>query len=116
MSPEAEAIARVLLEHRKSVSRGEGKREGLDACLLTYGELCERARLPGAKPAVGKLLREIAVWCHENGWPPLNALAVNHDTRRPGHGYDRAPGCSLAGWRAAVEACLEFKGYPDVGN
>jgi hypothetical protein len=112
MTPEAEVLARVLLDHHIQVSRGEIR--SVDSCLITYGDLCERAGLPQIKPAVGKFLREIAEWCHDNGWPPLNALVVNHDTRRPGHGYDSAPGCSLDRWHEGAAACIQFAGYPEI--
>jgi hypothetical protein len=112
LTPEARALARTLLQHRKEVERGEDP--SIDACLITYADLCERAGVSHLKPEVGRYLREIAQWCHENGWPPLNALAVNHGTRKPGHGYDGAPGCSLARWPDQAAACASFEDYPDV--
>jgi hypothetical protein len=96
-----------------SLARG-GEEVNLDGCLITYGDLCERAGVSHLKPDVGRYLREIAQRCHENGWPPLNALAVNYDTRRPGRGYDTAPGCSLVDWPEQVKACVDFTGYPDA--
>jgi len=63
---------------------------------------------------MGKYLREIAEWCQVSGWPPLNALAVNHDTQRPGRGYGGAPGCSLERWQDEVTACIRFADYPDI--
>jgi hypothetical protein len=115
LTPEAQALAQTLLRHRKGVWRARGGEElNVDACLITYGDLCDRAGVSQVKPAVGGYLREIAQWCHANGWPPLNALAVNYDTRRPGRGYDAAPGCSLAQWADQVRACVDFPGYPDA--
>ena len=115
MSPEARALAQALLDHRKRVC---GPRRGmdfnLDACLIPYGELCQHAGISHLKPSVGKFLREIAQWCHENGWPPLNSLAVNHQTRRPGQGYNGAPGCSLEHWLDQARDCIAFDGYPYV--
>jgi hypothetical protein len=114
LSPEARALAQTLVLHRKEVARAGGAEDvNLDACLITYADLCERAGVSHLKSEIGRYLREIAQWCHENRWPPLNALAVNYDTRKPGRGYDRAPGCSLFDWPEQVRACLGFPGYPD---
>jgi hypothetical protein len=86
----------------------------MDSCLISYGELCKRAGLADVTSTVGQYLREIAQWCHDHGWPPLNSLAVNHQTRKPGLGYDNAPGCSVANWRVEAAACIGFAGYPEV--
>jgi hypothetical protein len=115
VSPEAKAIGQALLDHHKNISRVQGGSiPRIDACFIPYGDLCERAGVPQVKSSVGKFLREIAQWCQENAWPPLNALAVNHDTRRPGRGYDNAPGCSLQNWANEVAACIRFEDYPDL--
>jgi len=114
MTPEAGALAQALLSHRRKICRSQGSEPtAIDGCVIAYGDLCERAGLPHLKPTVGKYLREVAQWCDDNGWPPLNALAVNHETRRPGRGYDGAPGCSLERWQDEVTACINFTGYPD---
>jgi hypothetical protein len=115
MSPEAQKLARVLLDHQRKV-RQPLKQTSPDVkpCLIVYGDLCERAGLAYLKPNVGKFLREVAQWCHDNDWPPLNALAVNHDTLRPGRGYASAPGCSREHWEDEVKACIEFIGYRDL--
>ncbi len=113
MTSEARALAQVLLDHQKWVRRAEiDDGTTLESYLLSYGDLCDEAGLADLKPAVGKFLREVAGWCHENGWPPLNALTVNHDSRRPGRGYDSAPGCSLERWRDQAAACIAFTNYP----
>jgi hypothetical protein len=115
MTPEARALAQGLLDHHRQLCQtGTRQEPDFDSCLIPYGGLCDKAGVPHLKPTVGSLLREIAHWCHENGWPPLNSLAVNHETRRPGHGYDGAPGCSLERWRDQAAACIEFAGYPDT--
>jgi hypothetical protein len=113
MSPEARALGQALLDHHKHVCPPLAENPDIDLFLISYGDLCERAGLPHIKPTAGKFLREIAQWCHENHWPPLNALAVNHDTRSPGHGYDNAPGCSLEHWPEQMIACISFLDYPD---
>ena len=115
MSPEAQKFAQALLDHHRKFCRSQSREiSSSDSCLITYDALCECAGLLHLKPTVGKYLREIAQWCHDNGWPPLNALAVNHDTHRPGRGYSGAPGCSLERWQDEVTACIEFADYPDV--
>jgi hypothetical protein len=113
MSPEAQKLAQALLEHHRSVCRRFQTTASIESYLIVYGDLCEQAGLSRLKPNVGKFLREVAQWCHDNGWPPLNALAVNHETREPGSGYDRAPGCSRERWQDEVMACINFAGYPD---
>jgi hypothetical protein len=112
MSPEAQKLAQALLDHHRKFCRLQSA--SLDSCLIAYGDLCEQAGLSHLKPNVGEFLREIAQWCHDNGWPPLNALAVNHDTHRPGRGYGSAPGCSLERWQDDVAACIDFADYPAV--
>lgn len=114
MTREAQALAQALLDHHKRLRcGGVDVAKILESRLFSYGDLCERAGLPHLKPKVGKWLREIALWCHENGWPPLNALAVNHKTLRPGSGYGEAPGCNLDHWGDQVAACMGFTGYPE---
>ena len=63
--------------------------------------------------AAGSFLGEIAEWCQAHGWPPINALVVNADSRMPGEGYDTAAGCGLVNWPAQADACIRFDGYPD---
>ena len=111
---EARALTQALLAHHKRLRcRRIDDSKTLESCLLSYGDLCDQAGLARLKPEPGKFLREIAYWCHENGWPPLNSLAVNHQSRRPGHGYDSAAGCSLEYWRDQAAACIGFNGYPE---
>ena len=115
MSPEAQKLAQSLLDHHRRVCRFQSKASpSIDSCLIAYGDLCEQSGLSRQKPNVGKFLREVAQWCLDNGWPPLNALAVNHDTQRPGRGYDSAPGCSLTHWKDDAIACIKFADYPTV--
>lgn len=117
MSPEAQKLAQALLDHHRKVCRSQSETSrSLESCLIVYGDLCEQAGLSHLKPHVGEFLREVAQWCHSKRWPPLNALAVNHETRRPGHGYDGAPGCSRERWQDEVTACINFAGYPDFAS
>jgi hypothetical protein len=53
---------------------------------LTYGQLCERINVPDRRQ-IGRILGHIAYWCHDNGLPNLNVLAVNQDTGEPSDGY-----------------------------
>src|SRR4249920_1170680 len=100
MSPEAQKLAQALLDHHRKVWRPQNKASpSVQPCLIGYGDLCEGAGLSNLKPNIGRLLRKISQWCHDNSWPTLNGLAVNHDTRRPGHGYYGAPGCSPERWQ-----------------
>jgi hypothetical protein len=109
MTPEARALAQVLLEHHAAVCAAA---TDFNSCLIFYSSLCERAGVPYLTRGVGPFLREVADWCATRGWPPINALAVSRDTHMPGEGYDGAPGCSLLTWPAEAEAALTFKGYP----
>jgi hypothetical protein len=110
MTAEARALAQTLVAHHKSVC-APGR--PADSCLIVYGTLCERAGVPFLTRGVGPFLREVAEWCAANAWPPINALAVNRETRMPGEGYDGAPGCSLVDWAREVRAAIDFQGYPD---
>lgn len=115
MSAEAVALAQVLLDHHRRVCRrAGGPPANVDQCLLPYGELCQRAALPYLTRTVGYFLQQVAQWCHDNGWPPINSLAVNHESRMPGEGYEGAPGCSLLRWPVDVEVCIAFDAYPEV--
>lgn len=114
MSPEAQKLAQALLDHHRKVRRFQKEASpSVESYLIVYGDLCEQAGLSHLKAKVGRFLREVAQWCHDNGWPPLNAIAVNHDSRRPGRGYNSAPGCSRERWHDEVTACINFGGYPD---
>ncbi|MCE9638111.1 MAG: hypothetical protein K8T90_20610 [Planctomycetes bacterium] len=109
MSDIATALANELLQqHAHFCAPGRFP----DACVVTYGDLCERAGCPEVTRGVGQFLGEVAAWCGENGYPPLNALAVNQDSRMPGDSYDVAVNCSLLGWPNEVRACIDFRGYP----
>jgi hypothetical protein len=115
MSPEARALTKVLLDHHREVIRRLGKPPtDIDSALIPYGVLCDRAGLSYLSRGVGPFLREIAEWCQNNDWPPINALAVNHKSRMPGEGYDKAPGCSILDWPKELDACIRFTGYPDT--
>src|SRR5437867_4561554 len=115
LSPEAVALTNVLLEHHARVCRRPGgPPRDVDSCLIVYGSLCDRAGLPYLTRSVGNFLQEVAEWCSDNDWPPLNSLAVNQDSRMPGECYDLAPGCSLLNWPDQLKACIAFRSYPSA--
>jgi hypothetical protein len=119
MTPEANALARILLRHHQQNCQGLAPTpmtvtDGMiGRCVVPYGQLCDRAGMGFLTPSVGMFLNEIAEWCDKNGWPPLNALAVNRETGMPGEGYDEASGCALLEWPEQVRKCIVFGGYPD---
>jgi hypothetical protein len=98
MSGEARALANVLLDHHRRICRPRRLTsnavtpDAVYQSTITYGDLCARAGVPYLTRAVARFLAEIADWCNANGWPPLNSLAVNAQTRVPGEGYDGAGG------------------------
>ena len=113
MSPVAQAICKALLEHHATVCRSHRPRPPIvDQCVITYGVLCDRAGYPQVTQSVGRYLQEVAEYCNQRGWPPLNSLAVNQETRIPGDNYDVAPRCSLLNWESEAKRCIQFEGYP----
>jgi len=113
LSPEAAAICQVLLKHQRAMVALR-RRPPFQDCLLTYRDLCDEAGLPFLFEAVNGCLWEIAEFCAQNDWPPLNAMVVNSRTGEPHKSYDRAPGCSLKGWRDEAQRALAFLHYPDL--
>lgn len=96
MTPQAQALYSELLAHHAHVCENHHlDPPHIDACVIPYGVLCSQAGVPELTRRVGDYLLEIARYCHSRGWPPINSLAVNVDTRMPGDSYDVAPGCSL---------------------
>jgi hypothetical protein len=62
-------------------------------------------------PGIGSYLVELAEWCTAQNLPPINALAVNGQTLRPGTGYYLAPGCG-ENWDREVRECIACQSYP----
>ncbi len=56
---------------------------------ITYGELCALIGLHHR--AAGWFLGVIQRFCRQNSLPPLQAVAVNKQTRVPGSGYVATP-------------------------
>ena len=119
MSEESRAVADVLLAHHREVCRPvriateEISDDLVNECTLTYGTVCERAGMPDLKRIVGQFLEEVAAWCADNEWPPLNSLVVNAESLIPGGGYDGAGGlCAHHLWPQQVRECIKFREYP----
>ena len=111
MTDEAKSLTQVLLDHHRTMCVPANDPHDPDPYTLPYNILCERAGVPWLTQSVGHFLQQTAEWCDAKGWPPLNSLAVNADTRRPGEGYENAPNCSLHEWHDQVMACIRFRGY-----
>jgi len=118
-SAEAHALGQKLLDHHRAVCRGVSVSASdltdsqVARLSIRYGVLCERAGLPFLTRSSGGYLREIAIWCEQEGWPPINALVVN-ESGLPGEGYDRAPGGGYAKWPEQVRKAVVCKEYPEL--
>jgi hypothetical protein len=114
MKPESRALGQTLLDlHRKqTATHPPGKRLVLKNYTMAYGDLCSAAKVGHLTRIVGGFLQEIAEWCAQNGYPPLNSLAVNGGMGQPGEGYDGAGGFKAIDWATDVEKCIRFTGYP----
>ena len=113
MTPISEMIANALLIHHANVCVPHGSRPpDIDQCVITYGELCLKADVPGLEQGIGRFLQEVAEWCVASDWPPINSLAVNAISRMPGDSYELAPGCNLLTWPDEDARCIAFMGYP----
>jgi hypothetical protein len=119
LTEEARVLARELLRRHEQICGQLGVRtpqdvtDGMvDRSIIFYGVLCDRAGVPFLTHSVGQFLGEIAELCADNGWPPLNALAVNSERLRPGDGYEGAAGCALISWADEVRTCIAFTRYP----
>jgi hypothetical protein len=113
MTPIAVMLANALLDHHRTFCVPHTSRLPIiDRCVITYGDLCQQAGVPGLEHGVGRFLQEVAEWCAVRGYPPINALAVNAESRMPGDRYDLAPGCSIINWPAEATATIVFTGYP----
>jgi hypothetical protein len=112
---ESRELLRALLAHHRTVCRPPGTRvTDVNKRVISYGQLCDSAGVPWLVQSVGPFLLEIAKWCEQHGYPPLNSLAVNAESLIPGDSYDGAGNFRLADWAADVERCLTFAGYPSA--
>jgi hypothetical protein len=112
MKLETELIANRLLRCHNAITAKKTSDTVLPSDLIPYGKLCEDVGLSHLTRVVGVFLGELAEWCHDNGLPPLNSLAINAEEMKPGPGYDGAAGCSEINWWNEVKACIAAK-YPD---
>ncbi len=119
MSPLAEVVYDILR-----------RRTLLDDPRITYAELAELARDAGddfgwvhhRNPQFYRALAEIGNCCRLMGMPPLPALVVRADTRRPGDAYyddkcrgGQTRGERIAAWREDFEAVRRAT-YPSRGT
>ncbi len=118
MRAEATKLGQALLQHHHAVTTRippqVGKKLIVARYTIPYSRLCQEAGTAHILRMVGSFLAEVAEWCSENGYPPLNALAVNAQTGLPGEGYDGAGGFTITDWPTEVEQCIRFPGYPQT--
>jgi len=116
MRAESRALGQALLDHQRvTTARYPPKSHvTLKRYLIPYGDLCRRADVPHLVRVVGGFLEEVASWCEDQGFPPLNSLAINSTLGMPGDGYDNAGGFKLANWPADARACVRFTKYPST--
>jgi hypothetical protein len=114
MRPESRRLAKELLDHHRRTTAAKPPTGHVVAANYTipYSTLVNHAGVPHVLRIVGNFLQEVAEWCSENDWPPLNSLAVNASTGIPGEGYDLAGGYLANNWQRDVVDCIQFKGYP----
>lgn len=94
MSPEAAAHKSFLITIRMFAGkRAAHHRTSIGASHVR--ELCSRAGVAYLTHKVGHFLEQVAQWCGGNGWPPINALVVNYESRMLGGGISRNS-CSCA--------------------
>ena len=81
--------------------------------LISYKGLIELGPLALIPVQMGTVLRGVGAWCVENDWPPLAALVVNAEKRRPGRGYYLGEDSArdAVGWRMEdFKRCVEGAG------
>lgn len=110
----ARALYAELLSHHQAVCIQHGCPVVIDACLITYDQLVERSCVPISPQSIGAFLWEIGAYCSDRGWPPLNALAVNRQTRMPLEWIGDALGFPRMEWSTEVERCIYFRGYESL--
>ena len=101
----------LILEQDPSLQH-TARPPSIDDCVITYGALCRQAGTPGLERGIGRFLQEVAEWCVARGYPPINSLAVNAESRIPGESYDLAPGYSIITWPLEATASIMFTNYP----
>lgn len=114
MKRESRLLANELLAHHRKVTKSNPPgRKIIEAnYTIPYGRLCSLAGVPHVLPVINQFLCEVAEWSSASGYPALNALAVNADTRIPGDGYDGAGGFEIVHWPAELDRCVRWTSYP----
>jgi hypothetical protein len=123
MNPLSYDLGNALLgRHRDLCSKFTGNYSDVPESLveeatISYRSLLQNIRAPESlAEGIGRYLEELAEWCESRKLPPINALAVNGQTRRPGAGYFLAPGCG-ANWNREVRECIACRSYPaEISN
>ncbi len=117
MNPLSLELGDALLQRHNQVCSNMPKQESavkdkhIQAAIISYKDLLASIGAPESlAPSIGKFLSEVARWCVDRRYPPVNALAVNGALRRPGVGYFLAPGG--ADWDAEVKKCIACDRYP----
>jgi hypothetical protein len=112
LSRNAEAILAALqtYQQKNRMSRKVYRPGRVFKKTLTYKDTIKLAKLKCAPIRIGIYLGEIARPCVENDLPPLNALVVNGQTRKPGGNYIGSKGST---WEMDLLAALTFR-YPDM--
>jgi hypothetical protein len=110
---EARKLGQALLDHHRARTKEypPGKRVLVPRYTIRYADLCNRAGVSHVLRIVGTFLGEVAEWCAEEGFPPLNSLAIGQGGV-PGEGYDGAGSFHAEDWPKDAEACVRFGGYP----
>jgi len=112
MSDRAVKLANALLKHQRQFRRDPKyvNQKAVEHAIITYKDLGTMAGTGWRD--IGHLLRDIAEWCDEQGWPPLNALAVSSQTHEPSKEYDGAGNFKSVDWPYDVRKCIGFNRYP----
>jgi len=117
MNPLSRDLGDALLMRHKKICSQMPKQEDcvedkhIQAAIISYRDLLASIGAPESlAPSVGKYLFEVARWCVDRGYPPVNALAVNSALRKPGAGYFLAPGGE--DWDTEVKQCIACDKYP----
>lgn len=112
MSDRAVKLANALLQHQRRFRREPKNvnQKSVEKAIIAYQAIGTNAHIGWRD--IGQPLRDIAEWCDEQGWPPLNSLAVNNKTHEPSKEYDGAGNFQLAQWCYDVRKCIGFSGYP----
>lgn len=118
MNPLSYDLGNALLARQRDIcsnftgSYSDVSDELVEKAVISYKALLGVIGAPESlAESIGRYLVELAAWCECRGLPPINALAVSGETRRPGTGYYLAPGCGK-NWDCEVRECIACRSYP----